>query len=187
MCYIIGVKVKLYTKGEDTMAFISLLVPVILCIVIVYEVSRNLSHSDHDERQRFIQGRAYTAAFFSVSALDAAVIFLYSRGIVLMGAEVLAALHLYVGLLVFVIYCVAKDAYFSPGDEKSPYRYPLFLGVIGILNLVGGVIQARRDGIIENGMLTNRCFGLLVGVSFTLLAVVFLAKTFSYKAKGEDE
>ena len=169
------------------MKFLSLLVPVILCIVVVYEVSRSLAHADHDERQRLIRGKAFTAAFYAVTGLDALIILLYSIGITIMSAEVLAALHLYLGVMVFAVYCAVKDAYFSPSDVKSPYRYPLVLGAIGILNLIGGIAQARADGIIENGMLTNRCFGLLIGLSFSFLSVVFLIRAIRLKKSEQGD
>ena len=169
------------------MKFLSLLVPVILCIVVVYEVSRSLAHADHDERQRLIRGKAFTAAFYAVTGLDALIILLYSMGITIMSAEVLAALHLYLGVIVSAVYCAVKDAYYSPSDFKSPYRYPLVLGIIGILNLIGGIIQAKAGGIIENGMLTNRCFGLLIGLSFCFLAVVFLVRAIKIKNEPEED
>lgn len=177
-------------KGDlkmDILKSISAVVfPVILIAAVVYEVKRTIKHRNFDERQRMVQGQAFRLVFYTSMILDAVIILLEASGITLMSALVFAGIQLYVGMIVFVSYTVIKDAYFTV-SERAAGLYSLMLAVIGVMNLAVGIRQLKDRGLIEDGMLSRNCLGLLIGVSFLLLAAVFFAKMYIFKGETDDE
>ena len=170
----------------DILKIVSTIVlPIVLIAAVVYELKRTLKYTNFDERQQIVRGRAFKYAYYTAMIFAAVIIVLEAGGTTIMSAVVFAGLQLYLSFIVFVSYCIFKDAYFTV-SEKSAKGYALMLAGLGIINLVGGIIQAGKGHVMENGMLTKDCLGLVVGVSFLFIAVEFVVKKFLVSREEEE-
>lgn len=87
------------------------------------------------------------------------------------------------GCIVYVVYCVWNDGYFSM-NENMP-RVLFVLGFIGLMNIILGVRAILQGDIIEDGILTISSTNLSCGLMIFVLLIVVAIK--HVRSKNEDE
>lgn len=125
-----------------------------------------------DERQERARGVAFKYGFFAMMFA----MILYGLLDILLGrwcdAMAGATLCLCVGILVFAITCILKDAYLSL-REKPRYIMTLF-AVMSVVNIAFGAVHILDGDMVEGGILTFRCTNLVVGLMTTVVLAVYI-------------
>lgn len=159
---------------------------IVACFVVIYlgysavliisaAKSAPKKKDKYDERQIAAQGQAYKWAFFSMCVY-------YLLYVCICGAADLvwcdpflgAFLGVILGVTVFAVICVMRDAYVAPDQSKTSVLVPINVicvsqGLIGVTHLIQGTV-------IENGVLSVdslQLFGLLMGM---IVDAAFLVK-----------
>lgn len=154
----------------------------VLFIVLLFK--KRILSCTFDERQERARGVAFKYGFF---ALMFAII-LYGMLDMVLGrwcdAMAGASLCLCVGITVFAVTCILKDAYLSL-RENPRYIMTLFV-VMSAVNIAFGAVHILDGDMVENGILTFRCTNLVVGLMTTVVLVVYLVN-FLLRSREEAE
>lgn len=153
-------------------------------LVVMLLFKKHILDFTFDERQERARGVAFKYGFF---ALMFAII-LYGMLDMVLGrwcdAMAGAALCLCVGITVFAITCILKDAYLSL--KESPRYVMTLFAVLSVVNIVLGSIHILDGDMVENGILTFRCTNLVVGLMTTVVLAVYIVN-FLLSRRGQEE
>ena len=141
---------------------------------------------EFDERQELIRGKAYQHAFFAVMIFSA----LYGLAVVtverpLMADGVSALIAMFVGIAVFAVESIVRDAFFTAKNRPKSYII-LYIAVIfsQIVNAVGNI---REGGLVQNGVLTMNVLPVICAAVFTIILLAIILKTVHQPKEDEDE
>nr|WP_326126737.1 hypothetical protein [uncultured Oscillibacter sp.] len=153
-------------------------------LVVMLLFKKHILDFTFDERQERARGVAFKYGFF---ALMFAII-LYGMLDMVLGrwcdAMAGATLCLCVGITVFAITCILKDAYLSL--KESPRYVMTLFAVLSVVNIVLGSIHILDGDMVENGILTFRCTNLVVGLMTTVVLAVYIVN-FLLSRRGQEE
>lgn len=163
-----------------------------LCGLVVALLARQIKKGgaspEYDERQTLGRLQAYRSAFWTVVA------YLVLNGIYEMveapwaDGMMMGFIGICLGVMVFAVSCVWKDAYFALNKKPKAY-VGLFVGMA----LLNGGIAAMNAAqgyafVTEDGLLTFRCLNVVVLIMFAVLALAVGIKAMSRGAnRGEEE
>ena len=166
--------------------FIGIFVAVIIVLMIRKKRMKNNVYK-YDERQELLRGRAYKASFMAIIYFIALVIFaefLFDR--VFFDHWTFGILTIIVGVTVNVVYSIFCDSYFYVNMDKK--RYTVFLAIVGVINLVSGIMVAKNMGILENGMISFRALNLFVALMLAImLGAIIIKERINRKEEIESE
>lgn len=138
-----------------------------------------------DERQELVRGKAYKNAFLAVISYGA----LYISASLLIEKEFLTTsvalmIGMFIGLVVYAVYSIWNEAFFSLND--TPKTYIILLICTAFLNAQSGINAIIDGSIIENGTLALDSISLICAISFTIILMTMLIKiVFNKKAEQE--
>lgn len=150
----------------------------ILCLVIVFVTSsvlhrHKVSDNKYDERQRFVQGRAFKCAFFCLLFYN-----LFSAVLVDVhwcDVPLGHSLGILISITLYASICILHDAYFYVGSR--PRFYLIVFSLVGVVNLALGIMNFwDGDYVYTNGMLNYHSLNLFVGLSFVFILIVVVIK-----------
>ena len=156
-------------------------------LVFVFLAKSKVNRMQHfDEMQLLIRAKAYRNAFYTVISGLVVLMFLSTDffGLdKLVDTPTQMCTVLMVGIMVFAIYCIEKDAFFGIDYDKKGYAYMIF--GIGALNLIMGIWRVIDGTIWENGVIkfTHGASNLIMGIGFFVVFVALILK----KSRGENE
>lgn len=154
-------------------------------LVIVLLFKKRILSCAFDERQERARGVAFKYGFF---ALMFAII-LYGMLDMVLGrwcdAMAGASLCLCVGITVFAVTCILKDAYLSL-RENPRYIMTLF-AFMSVINIAFGAVHILDGDMVENGILTFRCTNLVVGLMITVVLAVYIVNFLLSRRDQEAE
>lgn len=138
-----------------------------------------------DERQELVRGKAYKHAFLAMLIYGA----LYISCSLLIEKEFLITsvaliIGMFIGLVVYAVYSIWNEAFFSLND--TPKTYIILLICTAFLNAQSGINTIVDGSIIENGTLALDSVSLICAVSFTIILMTMLIKIVINK-KAEQE
>ena len=138
-----------------------------------------------DERQERARGTAYKYAFIATLVTAA----LYGGSELLLGrwcdAMIGAVLCFCVGGGVFASTCIVKGAYVSL--REKPRQILLTLIATTATNLLCGLENLVRGGLVEEGVLTFRAMNLLLGALCLVILAVYLFHGAGREGEAEEE
>lgn len=153
-------------------------------LVLALMFKKKVLSMEFDERQERARGKAFQYSFFAL------IISLYIYGISEMAlgrwCDVMAGVTLCVslGICVFAVTCILKDAYLSL-REKPRQIMTLFI-LITAFNLGVGGIHLWSGGLVEDGVLTYRAVNLILGLVTLLILAVYIVN-FLLREREEEE
>ena len=158
----------------------SIIIPAVLIILVggfmaLVVIADRDRRNKYDERQLVEQGRACKYAFVSM------IVFIcleplseIMAGHKLMDTNVALWLCAVLGVGVFAVYCVIKDAYVTV--KTSPWVQTFVMGLLSVVYVLMAV--ARLDGgLIKDGMLTVDFAYLAMAADFVIIFLTMLIKT----------
>lgn len=138
-----------------------------------------------DERQELARGKAFQYGFFTL------IIAVYAYGIsdMMFGrwCDVLTGVTicLTVGLCVFAITCILKDAYLSL--REKPRTVMTMFVLISAVNLGFGGMYAVSGDLLENGVLTFRAVNPILGLATLVILIVYIVNHLLRSREEEAE
>ncbi len=163
-----------------------LMVFVIFSIIKVLRRRRGETPGEYDERQQVQRGKAAQHAYMTLLLL-LCVNGIVSGALDLRWAEpgVDSFLCLFVSVLVYVVECIRRDAYFTV--SQTP-RSGIFIFVLVTLCQLPATIMHAVDGdFLKDGRLTLAFINPACMVIFVIVLVTVLVKVRRDKADGECE
>lgn len=166
-----------------------ILIPIVLMllIVIVLRVSARKDPAAHqyDERQLWIRGNAYRAAFMTVCGFHA----LYAVIVTVAGRPFMAdgvsgAAGLFLGLCVFAVCCIRTGAFFT--DTERLKRYLILIAIV-LLSQTAGLVPAIRNGeLVRDGLLQMNAVQLFCLLCFLVVLIAALVRLAAEKKEADE-
>ena len=148
---------------------------IILICAVAKSVPKNEKKQKYDERQIAAQGAAYKAAFWTM------LVYYMLYAIISGAAEIVWCdqflgifLGVIVGVTVFALICVFRDAYFRP--DQSSASAIILINVICISQGIIGFLHLSDGTVIENGVLSGDAIQLFLLLMGLVLDVAFIVK-----------
>ena len=141
---------------------------------------------EFDERQELIRGKAYQHAFFAVMCFSA----LYGIAVVmverpLMADGVSALIAMFVGIVVFAVESIARDAFFTA--KNRPKSYIILYAAVIFSQIVNAVGNIREGGLIQDGVLTMRVLPIICAAVFAIVLLAIIVKAVQKPKEDDDE
>ncbi len=163
-----------------------LLVVIIACVVLKrLALNRGETPGEYDERQMAQRGIAFRRAYITLMVLilgNSIVTGVMERPWGKPGVE--AFLLVLMSIVVFVINCIMKDAYFTV--SQTPKRYLWIIGAVVACQIPATVLHAVEGTFVEDGLVTIDVLAPAVMVLFGIVLVTLLVKQRGDKAEDEE-
>lgn len=164
------------TLGILTGIIIGAIIGIIL-VILILKVTKTDGDikCKYDERQELVRGKGFKYAFFTLLFYNSAAACLIaafkeipidSSGFLMIGVII--------QLLVYVIYAIWNEAYFSLNE--NPQKVMVALALIGLFNLFIGIYQIAEGRFLENGLLTFRSMNFFLGIAMVIVFIVLAVK-----------
>ena len=141
---------------------------------------------EFDERQELIRGKAYQHAFFAVmlySALYGLLVVTAERPLMEDGLSALVAM--FVGVVVFAVESIARDAFFTA--KNRPKSYIILYAAVIFSQLVNAVGNIREGGLVQDGVLTMKVLPLVCAAVFAIVLAAIIVKAVQPQKEDDDE
>ena len=152
-------------------------------VVVVLLFKKKVFDCTFDERQERARGVAFKYGFFTLMAALLA----YGTSELTLGrwcdAMAGGCLCLALGISVFAVTCILKDAYLSL--REKPRQVMTLSVLIAAGNLCIGLVQLRSGHMMEDGVLTFRSTNLIVGAMMLAILAVYLVNYLLRDRDGE--
>ena len=168
----------------DLLLLIIIFIFIFALILIVSKFSKNKSYN-FDERQEIIRGRAFKYAYFSYLIYGAgygAVSDLLEKDFMTTPTSFLVGM--YISLIIFAVYNICNEAFFA--FNQKPVSYILIFSITTLCSGFSGISAIIDGSIIENGVLTLDCIGVISSIAFATILITMLIKIIINK-KAEQE
>lgn len=162
-----------YVIGLIVGVLVGLAVVALVVMICRKKGSMRFGKCEYDERQMLARGKAFRAGFFTILIYEAVYAMVDVAGIKWCANVTGIMLGLMLGITVFAIVAISKDAYMSMNERSTGWMI-IWCVVIG-LNLVCGLRQALEGELIRDGMLTEEwmnwmCAGMFIAILISQLA-----------------
>lgn len=151
-------------------------------IFVAFLFRKKILDCHFDERQERARGKAFQYGFFTLLISTYA----YGTSDVMFGhwCDVLAGVTICValGLCVFAITCILKDAYLSL--REKPRVVMTMFALLSALNLGFGVMHGLSGDLVEDGVLTFRAVNPIVGFATLVILIVYIV---NYLLRSREE
>ena len=155
-------------------------------IVLLYKKATGTSAAEYDERQQMLRGIGYKYAYFTLLGIGVVAMLIMELGIKLpINGLLLYFAGILISLLVYVGYCVRKDAYLGLNQNYNRYiALCVAVAVFNLIPLVGGIMS---KSLIVNGMISDT-YGLniLCILAFTAVGIMLAVKKAGEKTEEVD-
>lgn len=173
---------KYYIMGMVCGVFVGLL---LVAVLLKVTKTDGRMKCRYDERQTEARGKGYKYGFFTFLIGD----FLYA---LLCAAEfevpaepaAVMMILIVLGMVVQIVYCIWKDAYFSLNENRT--RVLVAFAVVAGFNLLLGVFRLLEGDVVVNGVLTFNSMNLLCGILFLIIFFAMLLKRLRGTSDGEE-
>lgn len=157
----------------------------LVVILLAVSTSGDTMKQNYDERQELLQGRGAKYAFYTMMIVNGALSLLEAaEAIVLpMSTGLGLMLSTLVGVGVFAVYCIWKEAYFALNQKSKVVVVMLVIG--GWINLWVGISAFRAGLAVYNNQLTVRSMNLFCGILMLIICAALILKKFC-KDREED-
>ena len=180
---------KSYTIGLATGAVLGILVSICLTALLFMLITKDhsLASPQYDERQELERGRGFRYAFFTMLCfLGMLFVFEVTKIIRIADFEFLYGLGLFLGILVYVVYCIWHEAYFAL-NQKTPTVMMTFLG-IGIANLLLAISSYARGELFQSDHFEPAILNVFCTLLFlSVFVTMFLKKLVTDRRNAEIE
>lgn len=158
-------------------------IAVVMIILLVKRAARG-QESEFDERQTAARGKAYQYAFFTTALSELIYVCLEEAGVSFADASIGPLLGVLLGVAVFAVTAVFRDAYVS---LKESTRSAVMISLIMIvLQLFIGIPNLLNGKALVNGRLTFDAINLIVAMLFAVVLTAIVIHWFRGKHAGHD-
>ncbi len=173
------------TVGQDSVFSVWILLIIVLITLIVIALAKSTIPDEYDERQQFERGRAFRMGFFTLLMSMGAALTLDILELLPVQSHVLYAAAIFPGIMVYVVYSVWHEAYFSMNQKAGSLM--VMFGFIGVANLILGISSILDGRIMEGGRISVPVMNLICALMFLVLFVVIFLKKMKSAKEADDE
>ncbi len=149
-------------------------VMLIVALIAVTQTNDSMKQN-YDERQELLRGRGAKYGFYTMMMLNCILFMLEAAEVYLpMSAGFSLLFSAMIGVGVYAVYCIWKDAYFAL-NQKAGTLTVIFL-LIGTLNLIMGIGAFLEGAAFQNNQLTYRSMSLFCGILMLVVCGALLLK-----------
>ena len=160
---------------------------VVAAIRFIFRKKMNIFGNHYDERQLAIQGIGYKYGFYAI------IIALVFGGVIedMTGRRFMTLISfaiccLWIGLTVFITYCIHFDAYMALNTKRKPLLI-IFI-IVAVINLLLFALNVAHGGMVNANAVLNDCFGNLVtGAALLILSASLIVREIREKRSEHDE
>lgn len=145
-------------------------VVIILFIIILFALRKKNPKPEYDEMQIAARGKAFKSGFFSLLIANMLCMGISTAEISWLPVFFIFTVGSLAGITVFIISAIKNDAYFGLNENRRSSS--IFIGAMGLLNLVIGVVNISLRGVLKDGELNMAFLNIMV---FVLSVVILLA------------
>lgn len=166
-----------------------------VCLIVLFLILITKSHAlespRYDERQELERGRGFHYAFFTMLIFYIMLYILQASGLTrYVDYNLLYSLGLFLGIQVYVIYCIWHEAYFALNQRTTTVMISFLL--IGLCNLAVTIVQYISGDLYSNGhfgpsILNGFCTLMFLSVFVTMFLKKLMADRANGKIEEEDE
>ena len=184
----IFLQITIFLMEEHIMLDLFFLIIALACLVAIIILASKMTkikNCNFDERQEIFQGRAYKYAFFAYLIYGAgygAVSSLLEKDFMTTPTALLVGM--YISLMIFAVYNIWNDSFLS--FNQKPVNHISLFSAVTICCGVSGISAIIDGSIIENGVLTLDCIGVISSIAFATILITMLIKIIVNK-KAEQE
>ena len=143
---------------------------------------RGLSHkyrrsSDYDERQQLVRGNGYRCAFSAMILFEAfyAILLLFlDRPLMADGVSALCAV--FIGITVFAVYCIRRDAFKTARNPARTRYYVILFTAVVVINGINSVLSLRDGDLVRDGLLQMPVTALFCTATFLSVLIALIQK-----------
>ena len=139
----------------------------------------------YDERQMLARGKAFQAGFFTILIYEALYAMVDVAGFKWCANVTGIMFGVMLGITVFAIVALSKDAYMSMNDQPA-YWMVIWCAVI-VINVACGVGQVLEGELIRDGLLTERWMNWMCAGMFTAILIAQLRHNRKLKREELEE
>lgn len=141
----------------------------------------------YDERQELVRGKGFKYGFFTIVIYDACNMFYGNFLERIVMREVIMALGIFLGVVVYAGYAIWNDGYFSLNE--NPRRVMGSFVVLSVGNIFLGLMHIPMGDFSVGGVIGYPAVNLMVGIMILCLFGILLAKRICKKepAEGQEE
>lgn len=152
-------------------------------LFVAFLFKKKILDMHFDERQERARGKAFQYGFFTLLISS----YIYGLSDMIFGkwCDVLTGVTicLTIGLCVFAITCILKDAYL--GLREKPRTIMTMFALISAVNLGLGTMYAFSGDLMENGVLTFRAVNPILGFATLIILAVYIVNHL-LRDRGEE-
>lgn len=179
---------------------LGVIVGVVVSVGVIYLFLRILTKKNHpeikgskryDERQLIAQGYAYKCAFWTIVFYETifGCLQVYTNkidGFSFFKSPINSFLGILLGVLVYGVVCVMKDAYMSVYDNAKTTSISLLL--ISGCNIIPAAMKFAKNDLVVDGVWDVNVLNLYAGIAVAVIMVVFWIKlAINKKNEASDE
>lgn len=160
----------------------------LVALLILWKAKGTSLKGKFDERQELVRGRGYKYAFLTVMIL----IFLYMTVDMLGITDLMPFAHsslaiaiLFIGVMVYAVYCIKNDAYFGIGQNRRTYC--ILLGFVVVFNLLSAVMNLRDEPFEGGKVALGPCIQIMCVITFAVVLIALLVKGREDGAEDDDD
>lgn len=158
-----------------------ILFPLVVIMLLIYFM-RGKTRVQYDERQIALRGAAYRLALIVGVFSGYIEAILLKRNLLPMDGSLALMTSSFLMITVYVVYSISKDVYFGISGNWKKWAQVIF--IIGIINLVTGILQIRTQGL-PAGILTSSNMDIIMGIMFLVISIT--AVITNARKKSEEE
>lgn len=148
---------------------------ILLAVILKLTKTDGFMKCKYDERQQLVRGRGFKYAFFTLMFYNV----FYGILDVALEKRVMdnftgMIIGIVLGAMVYAIYCIWNDGYFSLNENPRRVRIAFF--AIGVFNLALAFWSIAHGTVMEDGILTFRGANLFCGIMMLIICGVSFAK-----------
>lgn len=154
--------------------------------LIASKLMKKSTRCEHyDERQMLIRGTGYRISFLSLAIMNLVyTCFFYGVTKDIVAPQAVVICITFVALLIYVLYCIFKDAYIAVGEK--PQASILILLLIIIANGLAATSHTYR-GISEDGFVSGFFLNVIIVCFFSIVLVALGIKALINKKEAAHE
>lgn len=174
-----------YIAGVIAGVLVGLAVVVLIFVIAGKKRRLRFGKCAYDERQQFARGKAFQAGFFTILIYEAVYAIVDAAGVKWCKNLTGILLGLFLGVTVFAVVAITKDAYMSINERPNSWM-GVWLVVL-LLNLFCGARQVIRGELIEDGILTEQWMNWMCAAMFAAILIAQLVHNRKLKREELEE
>ena len=157
----------------------------VLIVAVVFLIKQAMGGkiADFDERQTAARGEAFKYAFFTTAAAELFYVCAAEGGFSPFDTALGPILGVLLGVTVFAVIAVVRDAYISL--REKPRSTVILSSLMIVINLLAGIPKLTDGRVFQNGQMTFDGVNLIMAAMFAVILAVLVIHWIRGRGTGD--